>query len=297
MDTDKIRKTAIAGFLLSAALLCAARPANLINLADRAALAREHPFILIAHRGGFVTPESPEGSLRAIRLAAENGFDMVELDIHRSSDFVPVIFHDPNLMARCGVPGVPSDYTVEKLKSLHLGSTDQTISTLDEALTVCRESGLGIQMDFKVRDQGPDLERVAKAVVALVESHGLARAAVTISNDNPILARFLEGKAMFSFGAGDLTARLQSTSPPTPDRWYLFDVAGRTPDDAVQAALGKGFLVIPAVNTFRYSADRMMGDAKKDVDRLIGLGVSGFQIDSVFLPLLPHDKVAPKPRQ
>ena len=78
-----------------------AAAASLINLGDRADITARRP-ILIAHRGGVVTPHSAECSREAIRLAGAQGYDMVELDIRRSKDGIPIVFHDPSLQKACG---------------------------------------------------------------------------------------------------------------------------------------------------------------------------------------------------
>lgn len=64
----------------------------MINLHDPADIAARRP-ILIAHRGGVIAPGAPENSQRAIELAAQQGYDLVELDICCAADHVPVLFH------------------------------------------------------------------------------------------------------------------------------------------------------------------------------------------------------------
>jgi glycerophosphoryl diester phosphodiesterase len=66
---------------------------ELINVGDAADVASRRPLV-IAHRGGVVGPGTPECSLAAIRLAAEQGYDMVEFDVQETADGVPVVFHD-----------------------------------------------------------------------------------------------------------------------------------------------------------------------------------------------------------
>ena len=43
-----------------------------------------------------------------------------------------------------------------------------------------------------------------------------------------------------------------------------------------------GALVIPAINTFRYSKEHHRSEAYKDVERLLEAGVDGFQIDCIY---------------
>ena len=50
-----------------------------------------HPLI-IAHRG--FSAERPENTISSFDHAIENGFDLLELDVHLSADGVLVVMHD-----------------------------------------------------------------------------------------------------------------------------------------------------------------------------------------------------------
>ena len=67
--------------LLAVVPIQAAEPddlsSQLINFSDREDLIARRP-IIIAHRGGVVSPRAAECSVSAIRLAADAGYDMVE---------------------------------------------------------------------------------------------------------------------------------------------------------------------------------------------------------------------------
>ena len=51
-----------------------------------------------------------------------------------------------------------------------------------------------------------------------------------------------------------------------------------------------GALIIPAINTFRYSEDGHLKQARDDINRLTKQDVDGFQIDSIYFPLLSAQK-------
>lgn len=55
---------------------------------------------IIAHRGA--SRERPENTLAAFRRAMELGADAVELDVHVTSDGVPVVHHDPAIAVAAG---------------------------------------------------------------------------------------------------------------------------------------------------------------------------------------------------
>ncbi|MEZ6072988.1 MAG: hypothetical protein R3C10_22670 [Pirellulales bacterium] len=51
-----------------------------------------------------------------------------------------------------------------------------------------------------------------------------------------------------------------------------------------------GAYVFPAINTFRYPADRHRELAEQDIRRLTEAGADGFQIDSVYQDLVAQPK-------
>ena len=63
---------------------------NLIDFRNRQLIELQKP-ILIAHRGGVITEKTPECSLAAIRLAKQQGYAMVELDVQKSRDGIPIV--------------------------------------------------------------------------------------------------------------------------------------------------------------------------------------------------------------
>ena len=73
---------------------------------------------------------------------------------------------------------------------------------------------------------------------------------------------------------------------------YWFGLPHRIPNDTVKRLHQNGAYVIPAINTFRYPKQNHYELAQKDINRLIRAGVEGFQIDSVYMPLLSKEKVA-----
>ncbi|MEW5957382.1 MAG: glycerophosphodiester phosphodiesterase family protein [Chloroflexota bacterium] len=121
---------------------------------------RQRRFLRIAHRGASACV--PENTLAAIVKAAELGADLVELDVQSSAEGAPVIIHDLDLGRRTNGSGLVSRYTVDQLKQLDAGD-GQTIPTLAEAITCCREQGLGLYLELK---SGP----VIPAVVDLLRA-------------------------------------------------------------------------------------------------------------------------------
>ena len=108
---------------------------ELIDINDSADVESRHP-LLIAHRGGVVGPGVPECSLAAIRLAAEQVYDMVELDVQQTADGVPVVFHDESLYTACGLNEEVGSLSVDEVTALKYRATDEQVTTLNAAHTL-----------------------------------------------------------------------------------------------------------------------------------------------------------------
>ncbi|MBQ8208896.1 MAG: glycerophosphodiester phosphodiesterase [Clostridia bacterium] len=106
--------------------------------------------MFIAHRGLHgIEPGTPENSLAAFRAAAEHGF-AIENDIHLTRDGEVVVFHDDDLYRMCGIHGRPEDMTLNELKKLCLGGTEEKIPTLAECLEVI-DGRVPLLIEFKCK--------------------------------------------------------------------------------------------------------------------------------------------------
>src|SRR5919198_1227886 len=94
---------------------------------------RERP---IAHRGFHDLNKTRwENTLSAFAAAADKGF-AIECDVHLSSDGVPVIFHDHDLMRLTGTEGYLRQRTAAELAALSIGGTPDHVPALAELLTL-----------------------------------------------------------------------------------------------------------------------------------------------------------------
>jgi hypothetical protein len=125
------------------------QPRSLIDFGDHESIDSHRP-IIIAHRGGVVSPGSPECSLTAIRLAAAMDYDMVELDIQSSSDGVPIVFHDRDLSRVCDKDGRVADFTATELEAISYVVGNDRIVRLNTALQLCRRLGARCDQMFRV---------------------------------------------------------------------------------------------------------------------------------------------------
>ena len=251
---------------------------TLIDFRDATSIRNQRP-ILIAHRGGVITAQSPECSMAAIRLAKQQGYAMVELDIQQSKDHEPIVFHDSDMKKACAINERISDLDVSELIKIRYLNTDQMICTLDQALRVCHSQKMGLMLDVKVTGD----ERFLKKVVTLVKKHGYENASITISGD-PVARTHLKDVALLTVTQDEFNKVQQGVSCDLRHKFW-FGLPPRLPSEMVKLLQKNGAYVMPAINTFRYPADGHYELARKDIQRLNEAGVDGFQIDSVYTPL------------
>lgn len=102
-----------------------------------------------AHRGyhdGNVA--IAENSLSSFQAAIDAGYG-IELDIQLSSDKVPMVFHDAELLRVCGEEGMIWEYTCAELQQMKLFGTQETIPTLQEALDLI-DGQVPILVEYKM---------------------------------------------------------------------------------------------------------------------------------------------------
>lgn len=108
--------------------------------------------LVIAHR--TLPLDAPENSLAGIRAAAEHGADVVEVDVRRTIDGVPVLLHDPLLRrtARLAWPVRRAPWRI--VRRLRLQGTAERLPSLAAALSALPD-GLSMALDLKDRGAAP----------------------------------------------------------------------------------------------------------------------------------------------
>jgi glycerophosphoryl diester phosphodiesterase len=137
--------------------------ANMLNLKDCRSIEERKP-LLVAHRGGVVSQDTPENSLAAIRLASHYDYDMVELDVREAKDHVPMLFHglgwSDHLYVDCGIDKRLEELTSDELSRITYRMSTQTIAKLSEALMICSDLDLGVMLDIKVTMPSNDFSTI-----------------------------------------------------------------------------------------------------------------------------------------
>ena len=257
---------------------------ELIDVWDAAKVHAGEP-ILIAHRGGVVGTGTPECSQMAVKKAAMHRYDMVELDVRESQDYHPIVFHDENMMDACGIDGKISDFTLETLTQIHFLKSDEAITSLDTMLGLCRSLNLGVMFDIKSGDRS---ELFFNRILDLIGKYKLDKACMTLGD--ALTREYLKGTALLTL-PDELLEKVKQGESVNLHGFYWFGVPKTWPIDLVKPVQENGALVIPALNTFRYSEEHHRAEALEDAERLLKAGVDGFQIDCVYQDYLGRSKV------
>ena len=140
--------------------------------------------LVIAHRGA--SGSLPENTLPAYALAALQGADMIEIDLHRSRDDEMLVVHDEDL-AGLGGCGEIATATAAEVRRLDAGD-GECVPTLDEVL-----DAFGSRIPFNLELKRGSRELYAgleAAALAAVEKRGLLAQTLFSSFHDPVLARF-----------------------------------------------------------------------------------------------------------
>ena len=217
-----------------------------------------------------------------LHLAGSQGYDMVELDVSRSKDDEPILFHDPagSLMMNCGIPARLVDFTAQELTTIHYHASVEPIATLAQGLALCQQLRLGVMVDIKIPVDAPRREGFVQRLRDLLEEYGLAPATVSISS-SPLLWEVLAEHALFPVVEEDVRRVSHGDAPRLRGRFW-FGLPEELPDAVVPALQQAGALVFPAINIHCYPRHAHDALARADIDRLHRAGVDGFQIDSVY---------------
>jgi glycerophosphoryl diester phosphodiesterase len=140
----------------------------------------ERRVLRIAHRGASAYAQ--EGSSASIHKAAEQGADMIEIDIRITADNVPVIAHDADLKRVFGVDGLVAQMTLDELRTA-TPTGQEAVMTFDEMAKLCKSLALGLYLDIKDIN-----ETAARAVLESLRRHWLMNAAIWGSFSPDVLA-------------------------------------------------------------------------------------------------------------
>lgn len=156
------------------------------------------PLLVIAHRGSSGT--APENTMAAFRKAVSVGADMIELDVHLSSDGEVVVIHNDSVEEKTDGRGKVADLTKRQLRALDAGAwfspdfAGERIPLLDEVLDLARGNIL-VNVEIKTGYLGPfTMDDLVDRTLAVVEDRGMLDRVLFSSFYAPALRRIAARK-------------------------------------------------------------------------------------------------------
>jgi glycerophosphoryl diester phosphodiesterase len=255
-------KTTLVFILLAAATLFAEQPAGLR---------------WIAHRGGVVDARYSENSPASLEAAIEHHYWMIESDIRETKDGRIITQHDPDFRRFFGDPRKVSDLTLGEIKKLRADPGGTAPMTFAELADACK-GRLHLMLDIKEPSHGPafyqEIEKDLRRTGLLESTYfiGLEEA-----------GDYFKGKSRVSVNFKQLEAAVEH-GEDVRRLYFLFEWGKTLTPEQVRFAQKHGVAVVPSVNMFHYEGKQPLASGTADIRRLIPLGVTEFQIDSVYEP-------------
>jgi glycerophosphoryl diester phosphodiesterase len=149
---------------------------------------RSQPLV-IAHRGS--SAHTPENTLAAFQLAAEQGADAIELDVDLTRDGHAIVLHDATLDRTTDGSGAVHELTLEEIRRLDAGMwksaafKGERVPLLAEVFAAV---GQRVLINVEVKSMSLRSNGVEAKVAALVQQHDLFER-VIVSSFNPFALR------------------------------------------------------------------------------------------------------------
>ena len=169
--------------------------------------------LAIAHRGGANI--APEETLTAFQKSANLGVDVLEFDVHMTSDNVPVVIHDATVDRTTNGEGNVNEMTLNEIKQLDAGYHFQNrngeysyrgenveIPTVEEVFQELPDQ----QFLIELKDTNdPDLyEPMIQEMWDLIQEYNMEDQVIIASFDHNINERFQEvSNNQVAIGAGE----------------------------------------------------------------------------------------------
>lgn len=175
-------------------------------------LRKTREVLITAHRGS--SREAPENTVAAIKKAIEHHADYAEIDIHLTSDGVPIVFHDEDLSRMAGIAKRPNEFTLVELQKIDIGTSfspkfaGEKIPTLKEVIDTARGK---IKINIELKPVRGSRELLAEKVADLIREEDFEKQCFVTSLDAKSVALAyarnpkLERGAIISAAVGDMT--------------------------------------------------------------------------------------------
>ena len=150
--------------------------------------------ILAAHRGD--RKKHPENTMPAFKAAHQMGLDMIETDLHMTSDGELVIMHDRSAKRTAGVDRYLDEMTLAEVKQLDAGSwfseefKGTPVPTVREFLEWVKDTDMTVNWELKDYPKNVGDEHAftcADKLIALIEEYGMEERSMMNSFSDRVL--------------------------------------------------------------------------------------------------------------
>ncbi len=236
--------------------------------------AQQDPIRIIAHRGGVVDGHHPENSIGAARDGIRRGYWMLEIDLQETKDGRIVVHHD-DFMQSFGVFKFPADMTMAEIKQLRAVEDHSRPPEFSELAAACKGK---VQLMIDTKPPGHPLA-FYQSMEATLRKNGLLDGAFFIGTEEA--RAYFKGKARISISEDEMKKKLAAGEDLSHD-YFLFE-HGRTLDaEGLALAKKAGIPAVVSINAEHYAGTNHMVAAHADVEKMLKLGVTYFQIDSDY---------------
>lgn len=242
------------------------------------------PVKLIAHRG-IMDGQHDENSLSSLQEAIRRGFWMVEVDVMRAKDGELIVNHDKNFARIYGSWENVADLPLRKIRRLRSLRTGEPPSTFEEFVK-CAKGKTFLMVDTKEKGSGGDFfEKIEK----ILKDNDMLSSTFFIGSGEQ--KAYFKGKGRIDMKRDGIEKAIQA-GEPVSSRYFIFE-HGKTLDEAtVKYAASVNVPVVASINALHYRTDEAESGPKTDIQRLLSMGVTYFQIDSAYAAFFPADTAA-----
>jgi glycerophosphoryl diester phosphodiesterase len=238
----------------------------------------------VAHRGGIVEPNSPENSKRALLLAKEAGFKMVEIDLNETKDHLPILHHNLNVdfLDNALIRNLYHDF----LLTCCYPNTQEKMISFEQCLGFCNELNMDIMLDFKIDKNHPPSEEFFLNVAKIISDSNYRHRLLCIKL-HPFAIKYLQNFVMFELNKEQMKNILGDKTVKYRDNFCFSRLKVMSTHD-IQAYKEQTAQLIVTVNRDHYKTGNHFKQAEAHLKQLYKNGVTGFQIDSEYLEIFNH---------
>jgi glycerophosphoryl diester phosphodiesterase len=239
------------------------------------ALSSAEPVKLIAHRGGIVDERYAENSAASLEAAIQRGYWMAEVDVRESKDGRLVMQHDPDFERFYGVKRLVAGMTWAEIQRLRSKPGNTRPLEFHELAALAKG-----RIQFMVDTKEPaHPEAFYASMEKALRDNGLLENAFFIGTEES--RRRFHGKARIGLDRKALEAAM-ARGEDTRRLYFLFEHGTTLDEPGLRLAAKAGVPPVVSINIFHYDGRDHWKGAESDIRRLRKLGMTYFQIDSVY---------------